>query len=236
MVTIGMLGPGSAPAIQQRRRRLANPRRAGRRSPVHSMRRVFDTIIFRLRQQAWLLWARPRTLRWKLLGMHVGPGTILPRIEVTWPHQVSLGARCKLESGVRFKFDGPWRDGPRIVIGDDSWLGADCEFNIHERITIGRHAMIAAGCRFVDSAHGFADRSVPMIRQRGENATITIEEDVWIGAQVVVLKGVTISRGAIIGAGAVVTKSIPAFEIWAGVPAKKIGARPGSPDARSRQG
>lgn len=52
-----------------------------------------------------------------------------------------------------------------------------------------------------------------------------IENDVWIGCNVVIISGVTIGNGAVIGAGAVVTKNVPAYEIWAGVPAKKIGNR-----------
>jgi acetyltransferase-like isoleucine patch superfamily enzyme len=50
---------------------------------------------------------------------------------------------------------------------------------------------------------------------------IILEEDVWLGCNVVVLKGCTIGKGAVVAAVAVVTKSIPAYEIWTGVPAKK---------------
>ena len=192
------------------------------------MGRIFDTIAFRLRQCTALLGARLRTLYWKSLGMRVGSGTLLPRIYVTWPHQVSLGAHCFLERGIQFKFDGPWYPGPSIIIGDGVWIGAGCEFNIHKKVEIGERAMIAAGCRFIDTDHGFTDRTLPMIKQPTIKSPIRIEDDVWLGANVLVLKGVTIGRGAIVGAGAVVTKSIPGFEIWAGVPAKKMGVRPGA--------
>ncbi len=157
--------------------------------------------------------------------MRIGAGTALPRLRVTWPHQVSLGARCVLDYDIYFKFDGPWLPGPSIIIGDGVWIGADCEFNIHEKIVIGNDTMVAAGCRFLDTDHGFSDKSIPMIRQPGRTSSITVGADVWIGAEAVILKGVTIGRGAIVGAGAVVTKSIPEFEIWAGVPAKKMGVR-----------
>ena len=69
-----------------------------------------------------------------------------------------------------------------------------------------------------------------MIQQPTAKGAIKIADDVWLGANVIVLKGVTIGRGAIVGAGAVVTKSIPEYEIWAGVPAKKLGVRPGAAD------
>ena len=60
------------------------------------------------------------------------------------------------------------------------------------------------------------------------DAPIVLEEDVWLGANVIVLKGARIARGAIIAAGAVVTSDVPTFEIWGGVPAQKIGQRPTS--------
>lgn len=190
------------------------------------MGRTFDMIAFRLRQYAGLPRTWLRTLYWKSLGMRVGSGTRLPRIYVTWPHQVSLGGQCFLERGIHFKFDGPWYPGPSIIIGDGVWIGAGCEFNIHEKIVIGEGSMIAAGCRFIDTDHGFSSRSVPMIKQAGQKTPITIGPDVWLGANVIVLRGVSIGRGAVVGAGAVVTKSIPEFEIWAGVPARKLGIRP----------
>ena len=195
--------------------------------PANSMRRTFDTIVYRLRQYAWKVRSWLRTNAWRVLGMRVGRDTWLPGIRVTWPHQVSLGRNCTIDCSVTFKFDGPWLPGPRIQIGDRVWIGGGCEFNIHERIEIGDMTMIAAGCRFFDSDHGFSDPKTPMFRQPGRKEPIVIGSDVWLGSNVIVLRGVTIGRGAIVAAGAVVTKSIPEFEIWGGVPARKIGVRPG---------
>jgi acetyltransferase-like isoleucine patch superfamily enzyme len=93
------------------------------------------------------------------------------------------------------------------------------EFNIRKRITIGKNALIGSGCKFIDHYHG-------MNAQECVEAPITLEEDVWLGANVVVLKGVTIGKGGVVAAGAVVNKSIAPFEIWAGAPARKIGERP----------
>ncbi len=190
----------------------------------------FDKAVFRLRALGleWLV-ARPRTLYWRALGLRTGAGTLLPRIRAPWPHQVLVGARCVLEDEIFFKFDGIWQPGPSIIVGDEAFIGTGCEFNIRKKITIGRHALIASGCRFIDHDHGFATRSIPMAEQAdGAEAEIVLEEDVWIGVEAVILKGVTIGRGAIVAAGSVVTKSVGAWEIWAGVPAKKIGVRPGN--------
>lgn len=161
--------------------------------------------------------------------MKVGAGTLLPRVNVTWPHQVQLGAKCRLEPGIYFKFDGIYQPGPGLVIGDQVFIGTGCEFNFRRKIDIGSHCLIASGCRFIDHDHGSARRDIPMSTQpHSADAPIALEEDVWLGVNVVVLKGVRIGRGAIVAAGAVVTNNIPPFEIWGGVPARKLGERPGA--------
>jgi acetyltransferase-like isoleucine patch superfamily enzyme len=147
---------------------------------------------------------------------------------MTWPHQVSVGKDCMLEHDLHFRYDGPWRPGPSIVIGDRAFLGVACEFNITDHIRIGDDCLIASGCKFIDHDHGMVE-GVPMNRQQGPEAPIVLENNVWLGANVIVLKGVTIGCGAVVAAGAVVTKSVPPREIWGGVPARKIGQR--APDS-----
>ena len=185
-------------------------------------------ILFRLRALAREhLVARPRTLAWRAAGLRAGAGTLLPRLHVTWPHQVAFGARCVLEPGSAFKFDGIYAPGPSLRFGDGVFIGRDCEFNIRQGLVVGANGLIASGCRFVDHDHGFNDRTRPMNAQAdGAEAAIEIGDDVWIGANVVVLKGVTIGRGAIVAAGSVLTKPVGAYEIWGGVPARKLRDRP----------
>ena len=181
---------------------------------------------FRFRANVAAAAAELRTLWWRMLGMQIGAGTLLPKIYVTWPHQVSLGANCQLEHGIYFKYDGIYAPGPSIFIGDRAFVGCGCEFNVRRRLEIGADALIGSGCKFVDHDHGTARGDVSMSRQpQGAEAEIVLGADVWLGANVVVLKGVRIGRGAIVAAGAVVTKSIGEYEIWAGVPARKIGLR-----------
>jgi acetyltransferase-like isoleucine patch superfamily enzyme len=182
--------------------------------------------MFRLRAHASRAVAHLRTAWWRMQGMHVGAGTLLPRAHVTWPHQVLLGAYCALEHDIYFKFDGIWAPGPTIRIGDRVFIGFGCEFNVRRGMTIGADCLIASGCKFVDHDHATARRDVPMNAQAdGAEAEIILERDVWLGATVIVLKGVRIGEGAIVAAGAIVTKTIGAYEIWAGVPARKIGER-----------
>ena len=165
-----------------------------------------------------------RTAIYSAYGMKLGKNTRLPAIKVTWPHQVSLGDNCILEEDVFFKFDGIWKEGSAINIADRVFIGAGCEFNIRNGIEIGNDGLIASGCKFIDHDHGFSYGE--LIRtQHGTEAAIKIGDDVWLGCNVLVLKGVEIANGAIVAAGAVVTKSIGKEEIWGGVPAKKIGDR-----------
>jgi len=165
-----------------------------------------------------------RAVYFKILGMQIGAGTILPKIYVTWPHQVSIGDNCLLEHDIYFKYDGIWKSGPAIKLGDRAFLGTACEFNINHGISIGDDALIASGCRFIDHDHGFA-LGPPMNKQLSNGKAISIGNDVWLGCDVVVLKGVEIGNGAIVAAGAVVTKSIPANQIWGGMPAKFLKMR-----------
>jgi acetyltransferase-like isoleucine patch superfamily enzyme len=159
--------------------------------------------------------------------LSAGSGTALPKMDVTWPRQVVFGASCAIEPGSRFKFDGIYASGPSIVFADSVFRGANCEFNIRKRLSVGAHCLIASNCYFVDHSHGFNSRAVPIGAQSdGMESVIVLGDDVWIGANVVVLKGATIGHGAIVAAGSVVSKAIPPFEIWGGVPARKLLDRP----------
>ena len=162
----------------------------------------------------------------RLRGMIIGRGTIMTSPRISWPQKVALGRRCLVEHGVIFKHDGIWSSEVSIRIGNEVFIGAGCEFNIRRGITVGDSSLIASGCRFIDHDHGIQSGSL-MRSQKGPEQEITIGSDVWLGCDVVVLKGVCIGDGAVVGAGAVVTKSVPPGEIWAGVPAAKIGNRPG---------
>jgi acetyltransferase-like isoleucine patch superfamily enzyme len=165
-----------------------------------------------------------RIFYFKIQGMKIGKGTNLPKIQVTWPHQVSIGSNCKLEKNIYFKFDGIWKLGPNINIQNDIFIGTNTEFNIRKSIKIESNCLIASGVKFIDHDHGFSKENF-MNKQLGIEKGIVIHEDVWIGANAIILKGVEINTGAIVAAGAVVTKSIPAYEIWGGVPAKKLAVR-----------
>lgn len=161
----------------------------------------------------------------RLRGARIGSGTrIPPRTLFTWPHQVKLGNRCIMQPDIFFNFDHYWSPGPSIVIGDRVFIGRGCEFNIRKRLDIGDDCLIGSGCTFTDSNHG-RHPGEPMNRQPVESNPILLGRNVWIGARCVILQGVAIGDGAVVGAGAVVTKSIPPGEVWGGVPARPLKNR-----------
>ena len=174
---------------------------------------------FKLGFRSWM-----RRCWWSAQGARFGAQTGVPRLAITWPHQLQIGAHCILEDDTIFKFDGMWQPGPSIVVGDRVFIGSNCEFNIIKRMEVGNDCLIASGCRFIDHNHGMA-LDEPMNVQFNESSAITLEENVWLGVNVVVLQGVTIGRGAIVAAGAVVNKNINENEVWGGVPARKIKTR-----------
>jgi acetyltransferase-like isoleucine patch superfamily enzyme len=159
--------------------------------------------------------------------MKIGKGTFISNCHLTWPHQVSIGKNCTLEHGIYFKYDGIWSEGPSIVVGNKVFIGFGCEFNIRKNITIGDNCLIASGCHFIDHNHNTYKFDSPLSSSPDLEKEIILKKSVWIGANVIILMGVEIGNHAIVGAGSVVTISINDNEIWAGVPAKKIGERQG---------
>lgn len=155
-------------------------------------------------------------------GAKVGLGNNFNKIYVESYRKVTIGSYNTLCENINIVNYG---DGDcSFIMGDNNYVGRDCEFNIGLRILIGDDCLIASGCKFIDSNHGI-DKEKLIRLQKGSAKNIVIKNDVWLGSNVIVLQGVTINTGAVVAAGAVVTKDIPAFEIWGGVPARKIGER-----------
>ncbi len=182
-------------------------------------------ILQRFWRKAELLLPDPREMLrrkiWQLRGASIGAGTRLPPCRAVWPHQVRIGRDCVLQPGIFFNYDHYWTPGPSIILGDRVFVGTGVEFNIQGRLEIGDDTLIASGCCFIDHDHGRAEGEVHR-HQPNTIAPIMIGRDVWIGARCVVLKGVQIGDRAVLGAGSVLTQSLPEGEVWAGVPARKL--------------
>ncbi|WP_319405986.1 acyltransferase [uncultured Desulfosarcina sp.] len=114
----------------------------------------------------------------------------------------------------------------RVVLADNLVIQPRCQFSAYVgSIVIGRGVQIAPNCAFYPYNHGTA-ADIPMKEQPlTSNGDIIIEDDVWLGVGTTVLDGVRIGKGAVIGAGSVVTGDIPAMAIAAGAPARVIKMR-----------
>lgn len=131
------------------------------------------------------------------------------------------GSGRRIYPGVNINYPKNVYLGERIVLNRGVLIDAPAEVRIEREALIGPYVVINSG------DHKFSDVSMP-IRGQGHNvAPIIIGAEAWLGAHVIVLRGVTIGRGAVIGAGAVVTGSVPDFAIATGIPARITGSRLG---------
>lgn len=115
-----------------------------------------------------------------------------------------------------------------MVIGENTWIGQQCFFHSAGGITIGRNVGIGPGVKILTSYHEEEGIEFSILTSRLAFSAVTIEDDCDLGVGTIVLPGVHIGRGVQVGAGAVVTKDIPAYAVVAGVPARVMRYRPGA--------
>jgi acetyltransferase-like isoleucine patch superfamily enzyme len=145
----------------------------------------------------------------------------LPRVYGS-PRITNLGT---LAIGEKFRFFSTTvrselvtHPGGRIEIGDGVFINYGASLSAHACIRIGDGCQIGSyACLMDNDYHRVEDRSQP-----GESRPITLGRNVWLGVRVIVLKGVTIGDNAVIGAGSVVTRDVPANTVAAGVPARSV--------------
>jgi galactoside O-acetyltransferase len=137
---------------------------------------------------------------------------------------ITPGSNFKIDDGITFGKGVliTARSGGFVSIGANTTFNQDVIVNadLGGRIEIGPNCLIGPRVIFRSANHMFNDRSSLIKNQGHKFDDIVLEEDVWIGANVVILPGVRIGKGCVVGAGAVVTKNLPDFSICWGVPAK----------------
>lgn len=112
----------------------------------------------------------------------------------------------------------------KVEIGNNSGIGPNA---LLQAVKIGNDVMMGPDVIILSNNHVFDNRQLMMrLQGKTKDNPVVIGDDVWIGARVIILPGVCVGRGAIIGAGAVVTKDIPEFAIVAGNPARIVNQRP----------
>lgn len=147
------------------------------------------------------------------------------RGRTNFPRCLNLGDGCVIERDCTFWLSEDRAAHPLIKLGANVYVGRNCYLGAYEPLEIGADSLVGAYSYIITGDHRFDDPSRPVREQGYRGAPVVIGRDVWLGCHVTVLPGVTIGDHAVIGAGAVVTKSIPAREVWGGVPAVKISTR-----------
>ncbi len=113
----------------------------------------------------------------------------------------------------------------KVEIGHDVLINADTKIGGQAGIKIGNFVQLGYNVNLVSVNHSYKNSTLPIKKQGEYGGTIFIEDDVWVGANAVILPNVIIGKGAIVGANAVVTKDVKPYSIVGGVPAKHIKYR-----------
>ena len=150
-------------------------------------------------------------------GLHIGSGVGFKHLET---FEIGNGVFIGAQSYIQGRFDGT------CVIGDHVWIGPQSYFDARDMI-IEEYVGWGPGAKVLGSTHTGIPIDVPIVQTDLEITPVKIEAWADIGTNAVVLPGVTIGKGSIVGAGAVVTKDVSPFSIVAGVPARFLRWREG---------
>jgi virginiamycin A acetyltransferase len=144
--------------------------------------------------------------------------------------RIHIGEKVVIDSFVKIKPAGGMGD---LVIGSHTIINSGVVIYTGNGITIGSNVLIAANCTFSPTTHEYRSRE-RLIREQGfvipsplfgGRSGIAIEDDVWIGANCLILEGAYIRRGAVVSAGSVVKDELDEYGIYAGNPLKLYGYR-----------
>lgn len=124
-------------------------------------------------------------------------------------------------------YQGVWIDHPKgLTIGSNGDLSKDVIITTGGRVSIGNDVLIGYGAKILSSNHIIPkDRSMLLRLSGHKRKPIIIQDNVWICANCVILPGIKIGTGSVVAAGAVVTKDIPPYSVYGGVPAKLLWER-----------
>jgi maltose O-acetyltransferase len=156
---------------------------------------ILEFIVMKLHFVGYIPSHHYRRFFYRLFGMNIGKGST-----------IHMGARLY---------------NPRnIQIGNDSIIGEGVVLDGRDKLLIGDHVDIASEVMIYNSEHDVQSNDF-----KAKTAPVEISDYVFIGPRAIILPGVKIGKGAVVGAGAVVTKDVEEYSIVGGVPAQKIGER-----------
>jgi len=148
--------------------------------------------------------------------------------------KISINSYISIRSSIRNRKNIIFNKGVQINDFVTIWptslsVGIKTQLNpgtvIYGNVKIGNYVMIAPNCMIAGGNHNFMNIHEPMMFQGANEKGIIIEDNVWIGANSVILDGVVIGQGSVVGANSLVSKSLPPFSIAVGNPAKIIRHR-----------
>jgi acetyltransferase-like isoleucine patch superfamily enzyme len=188
-------------------------------------RRLFQVfnLAYRVQVRFWTAFYRPFFGR-------MGAATRVERVSLlTNPDRIFLGSKVAICHGARieaFLNHREFRYEPSLYIGDGTSIQPYVHIAAAGKMEIGRHVLMGSRVFITDHDHVFDDPQIAVSEQALVVAPVHIGDFVWLGENVVVLKGVTIGHHAVVGANSVVTRDVPPFAVAAGVPARVIRQRP----------
>ena len=179
-----------------------------------------------------------------LLGRTGRNVTFGVNVTLRHPHKIAIGDDVVIDDGCVLDAKGTDNEGIRIgsgvfvgrntilsckngdiVVDDRANIGFNCEIFSASRVRLGKDALVAAYTYLVGGDHLHDRTDVPVLHQGRTARGIEVDDNVWLGAHVVVADGSRVGRDAIVGAGAVVIGEVPPFHVAAGVPARVLRDR-----------
>lgn len=188
------------------------------------MMQLIRFVLQRFRLESLL--AIPYAWIYQVLFRNIGKGSFVsPFIQSVGLDCVSLGRHSRISRNTRIlalKSYGAQAFNPQITIGDNVSVGFGCTMSCVNRLTIGHDVTIGDNVYIADSHHGYSDPQLGVLDQPLLVGAIFIGQGAWIGYGAFVAGDVAIGEHAVIGANSVVTRSVAAYTVVAGVPAKPI--------------
>lgn len=156
-----------------------------------------------------------------------GKGSLLASgVKLCTPQYISVGNNSSIMSHCIIETYPTNGHKPLLEIGNNVSLGEFSHITCANKVTIGDGVLTGRFVLITDNSHGKSTKDVantaPLAREVYSSGPVRIGENVWIGDKVTILPNVTIGKGCIIAANAVVTKDIPEYSVAAGIPAKVI--------------
>jgi putative colanic acid biosynthesis acetyltransferase WcaF len=156
---------------------------------------------------------------WFFFGLPILRSPLLPssavRCRLLRLFGAQVGKGVVIKPGVRVKY--PWL----LSIGANSWIGEDCWIDNLAPVDIGRNVCVSQGVYFCTGNHNWSDPAFGLMVR-----PITLRDGCWVAAKAVLCPGIEIGECAVVGAGSVAIRDVPAYQIWTGNPAVFRKLRP----------